>query len=80
MNMLIWLVSNFGGWIIVGLTAIGTIWGIRLQGKRDGEARVRALGTAAALEAAAARRKSDAAISAAGTDAARNWLRTNNRK
>jgi hypothetical protein len=42
MNMLISLLSNFGGWIVAGIIAVASIWGIRLQGKSDGRAEVEA--------------------------------------
>jgi hypothetical protein len=62
------------------VAAVGATWGIFIKVRGDGKSAARAEADAAALSAADKRRRDDAAVSAAGTDAARDWLRTNNRK
>jgi hypothetical protein len=62
------------------VAAVGATWGILIKVRGDGKSAARAEADAAALAAADKRRKNDAAVSAAGPDAAVDWLRKHNRK
>jgi hypothetical protein len=62
------------------VAAVGATWTLFIKVRSDGKSAARAEADAAALNAADKRRKDDAAVSAAGTAAAVDWLRKNRRK
>lgn len=36
--MIAWIISNFGGWIVAGVSALAVLIGIYFKGKGDGKA------------------------------------------
>lgn len=75
MGLLYWLLSEFGGWLAVGLGLITAWFGLQWRGEQKGRAEARQQQEIADATAIKDRSRGDDAVRRAGAGAARKQLR-----